>query len=779
MVDYSRFVQATGAVIPAPQELQYTYGSYLAVIEGSGRPKNYQYIYLHPWKTHNDELIGYVGSTVDKHELHCLCWTDNGWTRITSKNKPPFGLETMMQQGITHITSSVKAQAFLAKAMPASPCLTWIGNDAIWQYTDWSMVKGQVTLIPAKAEASALAMKKLAAQLSKNNCSVCILKPPETEDVYWEISDVETDVEDFIRDNIPSQEEIKEKEDKGLTALDKYINPRGYDGKKVYLLPSGRQQVLEFDSTVMTKGILRVLAPTDLWASVFPKDSISDPVNWDVAGEWVNRQCEKRGVFNPSNIRGNGVWLDNKTQIVVHMGDHLLVDNERVELNHYKSKYIYAQRPCKLQFPQFKISREEKATIVKIAESFNWEDGWSSTALLSFIIVSPIAASLHWRPSIWLNGSAGTGKSTIQDKFVKRCLGDLQIHLEGDTTEAGIRQLIGCDSLPILFDEPEADSHKSVEKIRDVVKFIRSNASGSTGRTAKGSANGTATLYQAQCMFMLASINTIVLDPADRDRISILELRSDKSKEAQDRFKEVERMLANLPDDIGEKILQFVISHADWILNTIKAFCEYATNETNWRRSGDQYGILSIGRYILMNEIGRVPGKEEIAAYVDETLWKNVKVNDQQTNQKDFISYVAGIIINFEDADSKRKELSLREAFRISNDGPWSHIEPMQGNVRAALNRRGLHAKDDTVYFEKRSYNIQELLGKKPQFANYASILNRIPEAKEVRVRMSGKQVTAIAVPLELFTGDDILDPVQLTIEPEGNLIEGNDIVAW
>ena len=44
---------------------------------------------------------------------------------------------------------------------------------------------------------------------------------------------------------------------------------------------------------------------------------------------------------------------------------------------------------------------------------------------------------------------------------------------------------------------------------------------------------------------------------------------------------------------------------------------------------------------------------------------------------------------------------------------------------------------------------------------------------------MSGKQVTAIAVPLELFTGDDILDPVQLTIEPEGNLIEGNDIVAW
>ena len=61
----------------------------------------------------------------------------------------------------------------------------------------------------------------------------------------------------------------------------------------------------------------------------------------------------------------------------------------------------------------------------------------------------PICWALKWRPHIWITGTAGSGKSTIQRGFCCGLIDEAALYAQGNSTEPGIRQELEDDSLTI------------------------------------------------------------------------------------------------------------------------------------------------------------------------------------------------------------------------------------------------------------------------------------------------------------------------------------------
>ena len=75
--------------------------------------------------------------------------------------------------------------------------------------------------------------------------------------------------------------------------------------------------------------------------------------------------------------------------------------------------------------------------------------------LAGWVALAPTCGCLDWRPHIWLTGGAGTGKSLIH-RFISPLLHDMGVPVSGNTTEAGLRQTLKSDALPVVFDEAES-----------------------------------------------------------------------------------------------------------------------------------------------------------------------------------------------------------------------------------------------------------------------------------------------------------------------------------
>jgi hypothetical protein len=110
------------------------------------------------------------------------------------------------------------------------------------------------------------------------------------------------------------------------------------------------------------------------------------------------------------------------------------------------------------------------------------------------LVISQVGGALSWRSHSWLTGGAQNGKTTL----LARGLSPLMPFSFGTfgpgTTEAGIRQSLGGDSLPWIYDEAEQSS--GLSNIYKIIGMLRGNTSGSAGeRTAKGTIHGQALTF--------------------------------------------------------------------------------------------------------------------------------------------------------------------------------------------------------------------------------------------------------------------------------------------
>ena len=261
--------------------------------------------------------------------------------------------------------------------------------------------------------------------------------------------------------------------------------------------------------------------------------------------------CRLKGGFDPSWVRGRGVYLDSKRNVVVNWGQSVPED----------AKYIYV---CHLPLEVSSDSNQEADPhkFLTFFKLFNWEAQSAAYLLLGWVVTAVICGVLKWRPHVFISGAKNTGKTTLVGAL-RGLLDSVAIVLDGQSTEAGIRQKVGPDSRPIILDEFESD--QNVGRMKQVIKLVRS-ASSADYVIARGTPEGKALEFCIRSSFLLAAINPLTVTAADRSRIVILPLtrhNNDKSIAAR-----ISQMVMDFEGSSGNWC-NFVIEKIDPILKSI------------------------------------------------------------------------------------------------------------------------------------------------------------------------------------------------------------------
>lgn len=269
------------------------------------------------------------------------------------------------------------------------------------------------------------------------------------------------------------------------------------------------------------------------------KDAEGNTVTeWIVTG-WRADDCSMqlmrvaaaKGVWNARDkVRGRGAHRDGQGQLILHCGNHVLAGGSWVKpgvldgLVYPTAPAIPKPGPADIQFA-IDVDGEEKEAPVGVAV-LHWLRHWSwarpsidPILALGWLAIARLGGAIAWRPTGWITGGAGEGKSTLMD-----LIGDLfdcgLLKLES-ASEAAVRQLLGQDTLPVVLDETE--SEEDDRQMQAIIKLARIAASG--GNVGKGGADHTGHQFTARSCFLFSSILIPPLLPADKSRMAVLELK--------------------------------------------------------------------------------------------------------------------------------------------------------------------------------------------------------------------------------------------------------------
>lgn len=261
--------------------------------------------------------------------------------------------------------------------------------------------------------------------------------------------------------------------------------------------------------TLANEAGLLGLSSMDFWAEQFPRFSRSGSligIQAKIAANSIMEACRAEGPFDLSRVHGRGVWRE-RDKIIVNLGDPI---PEGLQ-DHYV---------CFSPLPDFGGEPPHGGDVLDVLHHFNWKNDQDAHLLLGWLQIAPVCGALEWRPHLFITGPKNTGKTTLI-RGMSGLLNPLVVSLDGQSTEAGIRQKLGADSLPVILDEFESDGNRA--RMKSVIKLARS-ASSAEGAVARGTPEGRVLEFNIRTTFLFAAINPIPGSAADASRLVVTEL---------------------------------------------------------------------------------------------------------------------------------------------------------------------------------------------------------------------------------------------------------------
>ena len=710
------------------------------------------------------------------------------WRAPSDRKKPIYGLELLAARPTDSVLivegekTADAARRLLGSAPVIAVC--WLGGSKTRHLVDWSPLAGRSVAIWPDADDDGAAvitgaagsagrwLPGLAELLSGIAEKTQTVAPPADAPRGWDIADAEADGWDtarlvaHLRGNLSPAESGKPKPPVPETPDDsRRTTPRqtkplpiralGYDKGIYFFLPATTDQVAEITPAQMTKRTLNSLAPATFWERRFPDSNGPD---YDAAASWLMDSCHSVGVYNPSRIRGRGCWWEGGT-CVLHLGDSLVVNGAERDICDFSTRYIY-EAAARLRGPDVDpLSDDDAHALVDTAKLMRWETPGSAMLLAGWVVLAPICGALRWRPHIWITGGAGSGKTTIVSDYVRPLLGGMGIHVQGETTEAGVRQTLGSDALPILFDEAEQNEKRDNQRIQMVLSLMRQSSSESGAVVVKGSAGGQARSFDIRSAFCLVSISTGIKQLADATRISVLALKTNHAVTPEQqvisaaKWDKLRSALALLNPDVGAQLFRRTVDLLPVIRKNAEVFATAAADEFKSQRIGDQYGFLLAGACSLLTRAEVT--YDQALEFIRRSEWGGFVESSQELDEERCLSKMLQHSVRVDSAGGART-VSVGELIDIVTrdwlDKEGTIVEPELAG--AALARLGFKAEDGYLYVSNSAKGIESILADSPWANCWSSVLRRLVGAESIKPMYFGPGVRttrAIGLPLDLM----------------------------
>jgi len=470
------------------------------------------------------------------------------------------------------------------------------------------------------------------------------------------------------------------------------------------------------------------------------KGDISDKKLALSAQNAMIQTCQQIGVFKEHDyIRGAGAWMD-EGRIVINCGRKLFVDGVLVPSNLFKSEYCYVEtvemmRPYDVE----PLTTSEAVMLRRVCEMVTWENKLSGSLLAGWLVIAPVCGALEYtkgmeyRPHIWLTGEHESGKSTVLGRIVRVILGRIGIRADGGYTEASIRQTMGCDARPLVYDE--AEPTPTMLAIVDLAR--KATTGGIVGKFGQGESR----IRFAACF---SSINPPVSKSADESRISFLRIKKNRKSTAMDDYDKLSRLLdEHITDEFSRRLQARTIKHMKTLLKNILTFQRAARKVLGSARAGEQIGSMIAGLYLLHST--DLITDEAALEWIKKYNWNDHTTVENKSEPEKLLQHLCASLVRAQFGgivkDISIGELIIEAGTKNSDEDKF-------------LRRHGIAKMGNYVLFATKHENIKRLLRGTEWVDSYQSRLSELEGATKHNQTFyfsSGVRTSAISVPLEHF----------------------------
>lgn len=527
----------------------------------------------------------------------------------------------------------------------------------------------------------------------------------------------------------------------------------GHDRGVYYFWASGPMQVVALKAKDLhAVAELNRLAPLQWWESAYPGGRESFLVR--AAGSDLIDQCNALGIYDPDNLRGRGVWFDDG-RVVAHLGDRLIVNGSLARLGEVPSRFVYEQRRrisvgesgC-LPAP---LTDAEGKAIVDCCRALAWENPARDGSLLAgWVACAIVGGALNWRPHGWITSEAGSGKSWVFGNLLRLLIGDFGIHLEGASTEAGIKGVLRGDVLPVCFDEGETQNDKARQRMQEVLDMARQSASADSGAVAKGTIDGGARLQIVRSAFMIGSVNLGMHQSADESRFITFALGS--GDEAQfTRLKDLHAK-AMVPQ-VKERLFARLLGLVPTIRANAEMLAQAISRAGAGRRPGDVLGAAIAGGLALTSTAALT------AAQADKLISKHAWLRQEAERRvldpewRRALAHLMNWPARFVSEGGRPEAASVAELAETVQENSVERLTRVKV-CDDTLRRIGLRVMDQEIRIANRAPGVDEVFRGTPWAVGWLTTLARAPGARRdvaTRFHKFSGMSKAIAIPLSLL----------------------------
>jgi putative DNA primase/helicase len=716
----------------------------------------------------------------------CYCETAEGrreWRWLSfRKPRPLYGLDLLTakpEAGVLIVEGEKAADA--ARKIAPGVVVTWPGGGKAVRFVDWSPLKGRKVLIwPDADEPGFEAATAIQRALDGIAASVRIIPVPAHAADGWDLADAvaegwtHTELVAHIKAarpgppiapeppppadepppgwDCPEDEPVPPWEGPTPPNQPRYRDDRlgelpvrilGVEGDAFFYMPDRGQQIVNLTASGHTKNNLMRLAPLQCWQEAFPSKQGAE---WDAAVNALIQRSQSLPKFDPRRIRGRGCWIDGD-DVVFHAGDRLIVNGAETDIPHFRSA-VRAIYEGSLEIPVDSgdvATNAEAARVIEICEMLSWERPLYGKLLAGWLALAPVCGALGWRPHLWVTGPSGSGKSWTVANIIQPLVGPTALNVQGDTSEAGIRQTLGADALPVVFDEAESEDKAGLLRLDRVLQLARQASTETGAGIVKGSANGGAVTYLIRSMFLFASIGVAAVKKADVSRVTVLPLRKNTGPFAQQEFDEIKRVWRETIGHNGycARLRSRSLRYAKIIRANAETFSTVAVEFTGDKRSADQIGTLLAGAFSLTSprEIGRDQARE----WMSRQDWTGFRAEEIDNDENQCLAQLFAAHLRFElhGHGTTMSVSEVVEAIReIPTTTPLEAEATKRNELKKVLIRHGLRLSNGRLYVANRHQLLERVFADTPWAgAKWRQQIERVTGAEKHEVMNFGPHV--------------------------------------